>query len=219
MKTALVSLLALAALSTHAAAGKVTEKWMAEATEMRGGREYRTLLTYVFSGTQTFNGRPEYHTTILCEARDPATGRIETVEDSGPSSLGQGIYGGVGTKVGEFSLDEGYDFPEEKKPGRLEVSDRRCASGVPKIVRILEQPRAKATATAQAGRAPRVLGNNGKKFDGYTWLHNGSEMLMDEGFGEIRYDKPKASIAKAVRPGDVLFRGVFRKDGTVEGTA
>ncbi|WP_158806906.1 hypothetical protein [Beijerinckia sp. L45] len=44
--------------------------------------------------------------------------------------------------------------------------------------------------------------------------HNGSDVLVFEKAGLIVYAKPKPAMAKAVRPGDVLFRGVFSKTET-----
>ena len=44
--------------------------------------------------------------------------------------------------------------------------------------------------------------------------HNGSDVLVFEKAGLIVYAKPKAAIARAVKPGDVLFRGTISTSGS-----
>jgi hypothetical protein len=78
-------------------------------------------------------------------------------------------------------------------------------------------PKTAAKATPASGKrsfAPRPEG-----FEGATYFHNGSEVLIDERAGVIRYDVPKASIRAAVSKGTVLFRGTFAATGAVTGTA
>ncbi|TYR30307.1 hypothetical protein FY036_20735 [Mesorhizobium microcysteis] len=43
--------------------------------------------------------------------------------------------------------------------------------------------------------------------DGAPYDHNGSVMIVDAQKGIIAYARPKASIAKTVKPGTVLFKG------------
>jgi hypothetical protein len=216
MRTSSLALVATLALAGIAHAGPIQDRWTAEAREARDGREYRTLLTMTYAGSVGFNGMAKWQADVLCEMRDPRTGKIETIRGSGPAGMGQGAFEGVTKTAGEFHVEE----PDVEggvvvTPGVLSMTDTRCASGKPTVVHGL----APKPASVGGSPVPRQLGNNGKPFDGYTWYHNGSDMLVDEAFGEIRYDKPKASIAKAVKPGDVLFRGTFHKDGTVEGIA
>lgn len=66
----------------------------------------------------------------------------------------------------------------------------------------------------QRTSAPRPEG-----YEGATYDHNGSQVLVDERSGTIRYDVPKASIRSAVRKGTVLFKGSFASNGSVSGTA
>lgn len=218
MKNRLLTFFATFALASAAHAGPIEDRWTAEARETRDGREYRTLLTMTYAGGVSSNGKATWQADVLCEMRDPKTGRSETIKGFGPAGMGQGAFEGVTKTTGEFHVEE----PDVKggivvKKGALSMTDKRCASGKPTIVHgLAPKP---ASSGGNAAPAARHLGNNGKPFDGYTWYHNGSDMLVDEAFGEIRYDKPKASIAKAVKPGDVLFRGTFHKDGRVEGTA
>ncbi len=217
-----LALLAALVLPGPVHAGPIEDRWTAETRETRGGREYRTLLTMTYAGGKTFNGMAEWRTDVLCEMRDPKTGKVESLTGSGPSSMGQGAFEGVTKTVGEFHIQEpDIENGVVNNPGELLMTDKRCASGKPTVVHDLAPKPTKSMAPAapKASPAGQRLGNNGKPFDGYTWFHNGSDMLVDEAYGEIRYDKPKASIAKAVKPGDVLFRGTFHKDGTVEGTA
>jgi hypothetical protein len=78
-------------------------------------------------------------------------------------------------------------------------------------------PKTAAKATPASGKrsfAPRPEG-----FEGATYFHNGSEVLIDERAGVIRYDVPKASIRAAVSKGTVLFRGTFAASGAVTSTA
>ncbi|MCG5244751.1 hypothetical protein [Methylorubrum extorquens] len=78
-------------------------------------------------------------------------------------------------------------------------------------------PKTAAKATPACGKrsfAPRPEG-----YEGATYFHNGSEVLVDERAGVIRYDVPKASIRAAVSKGTVLFRGTFAASGAVTGTA
>ncbi|MCY1644761.1 hypothetical protein [Methylorubrum sp. SL192] len=78
-------------------------------------------------------------------------------------------------------------------------------------------PKTAAKATPASGKrsfAPRPEG-----FEGATYFHNGSEVLVDERVGVIRYDVPKTSIRAAVSKGTVLFRGTFAASGAVTGTA
>lgn len=219
-----LALLATIALTGPVHAGPLQDRWTAETRETRGGREYRTLLTMSYAGGKTFNGMAEWRTDVLCEMRDPKTGKVETLTGSGPSSMGQGAFEGVTKTAGEFHIEEpDVDGGVVVTPGILTMTDKRCASGKPTVVHGLASksapPKTNPPKPAGASPAGPRSGNNGKPFDGYTWYHNGSDMLVDEAYGEIRYDKPKASIAKAVKPGDVLFRGTFHNDGTVEGTA
>lgn len=222
MKIRSLALLAALAFGGTAHAGPIQDRWTAETRETRDGLEFRTLLTMTYAGSKTFNGMAEWRTDVLCERRDPKTGKVETLTGSGPSSMGQGAFEGVTKTAGEFHIQEpDIENGVVNNPGELLMTDKRCASGKPTVVHDLAPKPTKSTAPAAPGAPPvgRRSGNNDKPFDGYTWYHNGSDMLVDEAYGEIRYDKPKASIAKAVKPGDVLFRGTFHKDGTVEGTA
>lgn len=223
MKLRLLAILATAIQAAPTVAAPIQDKWTAEATESRGGIDYRTLLTFTYDGAvSSFNGRAEWKVAVLCEARNTASGRLDVFNRATKSILAQGAWEGDLGDRNYFHLDPGYkdDKGRIEDPGKLEVTDKRCASGRPTVVNDLAPKAASAVpATQPAAASPDRIGNNGKKFDGYLWYHNGSDMLVDEGFGEIRYDKPKASISKVVKPGDVLFRGVFRKDGTVEGTA
>lgn len=78
-------------------------------------------------------------------------------------------------------------------------------------------PKTAAKATPASNKrsfAPRPEG-----YEGATYFHNGSEVLVDERAGVIRYDVPKASIRSAVSKGTVLFRGTFAASGVVTGTA
>ena len=219
MKIRPLALLASLAFAGPVHAGSIQDRWTAETRETRDGREYRTLLTMTYAGGVTFNGMAEWKTEVLCEMRDPKTGKVETVTGSGPSSMGQGAFEGVTKTAGEFHIQEpDIENGVVNNPGELLMTDKRCASGRPTTVHDLA-PKPVPSKSGSAAPTGGRLGNNGKPFDGYTWYHNGSDMLVDEGYGEIRYDKPKAAIAKAVKPGDVLFRGTFHKDGTVEGTA
>ncbi|KQP16537.1 hypothetical protein [Methylobacterium sp. Leaf93] len=219
MKIRSLAVVATFALVSSVHAGPIRDRFTAETRETRNGREYRTLLTMTYDGGVQFNGLAEWKGDVLCEMRDTKTGKVETFTGAGPAALAQGAFEGRTKTVGEFHIQEpDVDGGVVVKKGVLEMSDKRCASGTPVVVNG-QAPKAASltdTSTAPAGKA---LGNNGKPFDGYTWYHNGSDMLVDEDYGEIRYDKPKALIAKAVKPGDVLFRGAFHKDGTVEGTA
>lgn len=218
MKNPLLTLVATLALAGAAHAGPIQDRWTAEARETREGREYRTLLTMTYAGGISFNGTAKWQADVLCEMRDLKTGRSEMIKGFGSAGMGQGAFVGVTKTAGEFHVEEpDVDGGGVVKHGILSMTDKRCASGKPTIVHGL----APKPALPGGNTAPAALhlGNNGKPFDGYTWYHNGSDMLVDEAFGEIRYDKPKASISKAVKPGDVLFRGTFHKDGTVEGTA
>ncbi len=62
---------------------------------------------------------------------------------------------------------------------------------------------------AGTGKAQWTMGPRKKGFDGLSYIHNGSLMLVDERHGEIRYEKPKREIAGTIPPGAVLFRGNF----------
>lgn len=221
MKIRPLAFLATLALVGPAHAGAIQDRWTAETRETRDGREYRTLLTMTYAGGRQFNGLAEWKADILCEMRDPKTGKVRTVAGSGPAAMAQGAFEGATKTVGEFHVEEpDVDEGVLVKEGVLSMTDKRCASGKPTVVHGLAPKPTKSSApSAPSAPTGQRLGNNGKPFDGYTWYHNGSDMLVDEAYGEIRYDKPKASIAKAVKPGDVLFRGTFNKDGTVEGTA
>ncbi|KQP43561.1 hypothetical protein ASF34_21715 [Methylobacterium sp. Leaf106] len=72
----------------------------------------------------------------------------------------------------------------------------------------------KAQPASSKRFAPRPEG-----YQGASYFHNGSEVLVDERAGVIRYEVPKASIRKAVAKGTVLFRGAFATDGSVSGMA
>ncbi|MBB2961894.1 hypothetical protein FHU13_002282 [Methylobacterium sp. R2-1] len=86
-----------------------------------------------------------------------------------------------------------------------------------------------ATGAVTAGpkTASQVSPSSGKRsfaprpegYEGATYTHNGSEVLVDERAGIIRYQVPKASIRIAVSKGTVLFRGTFAASGEVTGTA
>lgn len=78
-------------------------------------------------------------------------------------------------------------------------------------------PRTAAGATPASGKRSFVPRPDG--YEGATYFHNGSEVLVDERAGVIRYDVPKASIGSAVSKGTVLFRGTFAASGEVAGTA
>jgi len=87
----------------------------------------------------------------------------------------------------------------------------------------------KRSNKAGTGKAQWTMGPRKKGFDGLSYLHNGSYMLVDERHGEIRYEEPKRAIAGTVAPGTVLFRGSFSDTesdptkgyakGVVKGTA
>lgn len=71
-------------------------------------------------------------------------------------------------------------------------------------------------ASAPVGRrfAPRPEG-----YEGATYFHNGSTVLVDERAGTIRYDVPKASMRTVAAKGTLLFHGTFAANGAVAGRA
>lgn len=91
------------------------------------------------------------------------------------------------------------------------------------------RPAEVAVEKASTSTALWTMGPRNEGFDGISYNHNGSSMLVDERLGEIRYDIPKKAIAGTVKKGTVLFRGTFRDiesdpakgyvRGVVEGTA
>ncbi|WP_244479800.1 hypothetical protein [Methylobacterium sp. Leaf94] len=56
-------------------------------------------------------------------------------------------------------------------------------------------------------------------YQGVTYLHNGSQVLVDERAGTITYEVPMASIRKSVSKVTLLFRGTVRVNGSFEGIA
>lgn len=101
----------------------------------------------------------------------------------------------------------GGDILSEGRRYVLQPETRTAALSVP------------ATPAPPPPPAPSAPAVRPAAFDGDTWLHNGSSVLVDMRAGEIRYDEPKPGIRKAVRPGTVLFRGTFARDGRVSGIA
>lgn len=77
----------------------------------------------------------------------------------------------------------------------------------------------KTAAKAMPASGTRSFAPRPEGFEGATYFHNGSEVLVDERAGVIRYEVPKASIRAAVSKGTVLFRGTFAASGAVTGTA
>lgn len=74
------------------------------------------------------------------------------------------------------------------------------------------RPSNQSSAPIQAGPRP-------EDYRGATYLHNGSQVLVDERAGTITYEVPKASIRKSVPKGTLLFQGSFKGSGLIEGTA
>uniref|UniRef100_UPI0005B2E20B hypothetical protein n=1 Tax=Methylobacterium sp. B34 TaxID=95563 RepID=UPI0005B2E20B len=101
-----LALLVTIALTGPVHAGPLQDRWTAEARETRDGREYRTLLTISYYGGVSFNGMAEWKADVLCEMRDPGTGRVETVTGSAPAGMGQGAFEGVKGTAGEFHIEE-----------------------------------------------------------------------------------------------------------------
>lgn len=77
----------------------------------------------------------------------------------------------------------------------------------------------KTAAKVAQGPAARTFAPRPEGYEGATYTHNGSTVLVDERAGVIRYEIPKSSIRKAVSKGTVLFRGTFSSNGEVAGTA
>lgn len=69
-------------------------------------------------------------------------------------------------------------------------------------------------ASTERTFAPRPDG-----YQGASYLHNGSQVLVDERAGIIRYEVPKVSLRGVASKGTVLFRGRFAASGAVSGTA
>ena len=115
-----------------------------------------------------------------------------------------------GHRGGDVEVDwqvAGGDILSEGRRYVLQPETRTAALSVP------------ATPAPPPPPAPSAPAVRPAAFDGDTWLHNGSSVLVDMRAGEIRYDEPKPGIRKAVRPGTVLFRGTFARDGRVSGIA
>lgn len=94
--------------------------------------------------------------------------------------------------------------------GRLAIAyERLCPNAAEMSV---------VTTTTSTSEAADIM--DPTKLDGrIIWDHNGSDMLIDADKGVIVYDRPKPSIAKTVKPGQVLFRGNIDPMGAVSGTA
>lgn len=82
---------------------------------------------------------------------------------------------------------------------------------------VTASPKTAPKATLASGK--RSFASRPEGYEGATYFHNGSQVLVDERAGVIRYDVPKASIRSAVSKGTVLFRGTFAASGAVTGTA
>ena len=78
---------------------------------------------------------------------------------------------------------------------------------------------AKTSVAATPAPTARTFAPRPEGYEGATYFHNGSTVLVDERAGVIRYEAPKASIRAAVSKGTVLFRGTFAASGAVTGTA
>lgn len=66
-------------------------------------------------------------------------------------------------------------------------------------------PRAESASVPASSSGPEIVSLD--SLQGLPYDHNGSEMIVDAEKGLIVYARPKASIASAVKPGTVLFRG------------
>ncbi|MEH3116800.1 MAG: hypothetical protein PGN25_04135 [Methylorubrum populi] len=75
-------------------------------------------------------------------------------------------------------------------------------------------PGAGTPASESRRFAPRPEGYEGASYD-----HNGSRVLVDERAGTIRYDVPKASMRTVAARGTLLFHGTFAANGAITGTA
>lgn len=97
---------------------------------------------------------------------------------------------------------------------------KRCENG--RLVEV--KPSGPATGIHPASIGTQVpVEINKAKLDGPPYDHNGSIVIVDAAKGLIVYDRPKKSIAAAIKPGTVLFRGQPWKDGdtdiVIKGTA
>ncbi len=130
----------------------------------------------------------------------------------------QGVYG-------EGPLDQSFEGGRASVTMRaLMPGDARCClTGTQRYSvdlttgAVTAGPKMPSTPTpASGGRrfAPRPEG-----YEGATYLHNGSTVLIDERVGTIRYEEPRPGMRGVVRKGSLLFKGVFAETGTVSGTA
>jgi hypothetical protein len=116
----------------------------------------------------------------------------------------------------------GYCHPVWRWNGSEYSVSKKCVNG-----QLVAAERAASAST----NAPKPSSKPTRIEDLLVWgedliyLHNGSVMHVNMRAGEIRYYEPKPSLAGAVQPSTVLFRGEFRNApglemrGTVSGTA
>jgi hypothetical protein len=103
------------------------------------------------------------------------------------------------------------DFTRPYDPGNVVAQNWSTVCGAAHRPDPLAQVEAaiRRANKAGTGKAQWTMGPRKKDFDGLSYTHNGSYMLVDERHGEIRYERPKPTIAGTVAPGTVLFRGTF----------
>jgi hypothetical protein len=87
-----------------------------------------------------------------------------------------------------------------------------CPGANPKVAKSGETGIHRASIASPEKQPPIKAG----EISGRPWMHNGSEVV--EVGDTLVYNRPKASIRSAVKPGAVLFKGNLL-DGKVQGTA
>lgn len=78
-----------------------------------------------------------------------------------------------------------------------------------------------ATPSLAEGQSPpkMILGPDDYSGSQTLWMHNGSMVYVDHLNGTISYGNPKTSLAGIVADHTVLFRGIIRHQGIVDGIA